>query len=437
MVFEDMQWADASLLDFIDYLLEWSRSSPLFVFTLARPELHERRPAWGAASRNFTSLYLEPLPATAMDELLTGLVPGLPDELADKSSSVPRASRCTRSRPCGCCSTGARSCRTAPSTARRRRSTALEVPETLHALIAARLDGLGAEERRLLQDAAVLGKTFTTRRWQRCSAWPRRSSSRCSARSSARRCSASRPIPAPPSTASTASSRTWSATSPTRRSPRTAASGTSRRPSTSRPRFDDEEVVEVLASHYLDAYEPAPDADDATEIRAAGGEMLARAGERAASLARRAEGAALLRAGRRARGRCRGVCGSPGPGGPDGMAAREERGARALFDQARTTLRGAGRFSRLRRVSALLAEIDFREGHPAEAVARLEKALATLAGDEPGEDLATIAGELGRFLSSTGRSRKRLRISNGRSSLPRRSTWPRCSQQALTSKAML
>ena len=48
LVFEDMQWADASLLDFIEYLLEWSRSSPIFVVTLARPELLERRPTWGA-----------------------------------------------------------------------------------------------------------------------------------------------------------------------------------------------------------------------------------------------------------------------------------------------------------------------------------------------------------------------------------------------------
>ena len=82
LVFEDMQWADASLLDFIEYLLEWSRSSPLFVVTLARPELQERRPTWGAASRNFTSIYLEPLSGDAMQELLDGLVPGLPDEPA-------------------------------------------------------------------------------------------------------------------------------------------------------------------------------------------------------------------------------------------------------------------------------------------------------------------------------------------------------------------
>ena len=61
LLFEDMQWADASLLDFVEYLLDWSRSSPIFVITLARPELLERRPTWGAGQRSFTSLYLEPL----------------------------------------------------------------------------------------------------------------------------------------------------------------------------------------------------------------------------------------------------------------------------------------------------------------------------------------------------------------------------------------
>src|SRR5204863_6930973 len=81
LVFEDMQWADESLLDFVEYLLEWSRNHPLFVLTLARPELAERRPTWGAGHRNFTSLYLEPLSEQAMGELLTGLVPGLPAPL--------------------------------------------------------------------------------------------------------------------------------------------------------------------------------------------------------------------------------------------------------------------------------------------------------------------------------------------------------------------
>ena len=84
LVFEDMQWADESLLDFVEYLLDWSRSHRLFVVTLARPELLERRPTWGAGQRNFTSIFLEPLPRPAMEELLGGLVPGLPEELRDR-----------------------------------------------------------------------------------------------------------------------------------------------------------------------------------------------------------------------------------------------------------------------------------------------------------------------------------------------------------------
>ena len=55
LVFEDMQWADASLLDFVEYLLEWSRSHPLYVVTLARPELLEQRPTWGAGQRARTT----------------------------------------------------------------------------------------------------------------------------------------------------------------------------------------------------------------------------------------------------------------------------------------------------------------------------------------------------------------------------------------------
>ena len=161
LAFEDMQWADGSLLDFVEYLLEWSRNHPLYVITLARPELLERRPGWGAGHRNFTSLYLEPLSETAMGELLDGLVPGLPHTLREqilaRAEGVPLyAVETVRMlldrgalvqegsvyRPLG-------------------EISSLEVPETLHALIAARLDGLTPQERRVLQDGAVLGKTFT------------------------------------------------------------------------------------------------------------------------------------------------------------------------------------------------------------------------------------------------------------------------------------
>ena len=93
LAFEDMQWADESLLDFVEYLLEWSRNSPLYVITLARPELLERRPTWGAGHRNFSSLYLEPLSPEAMEELLDGLVPGLPadarEQILARAEGVP------------------------------------------------------------------------------------------------------------------------------------------------------------------------------------------------------------------------------------------------------------------------------------------------------------------------------------------------------------
>src|SRR5205085_3450992 len=74
LAFEDLQWADSGLLDFVDYLLEWSAEYPIFVLTLARPELNERRPMWQPL--NLASLRTEDIA-----RMLEGLAPGLPDEL--------------------------------------------------------------------------------------------------------------------------------------------------------------------------------------------------------------------------------------------------------------------------------------------------------------------------------------------------------------------
>jgi len=161
LVFEDMQWADPSLLDFIEYLLEWSKNHAIFVLVLARPELMDRRPSWGAGMRNATSMYLEPLGPGTMDRLLSELVPGLPDDgrakVLERAEGVPlyavETVRMLLDR--GLLVQEGSSYRPTGDI------DSLEVPETLHALIAARLDGLMAEERRLVQDAAVLGKTFT------------------------------------------------------------------------------------------------------------------------------------------------------------------------------------------------------------------------------------------------------------------------------------
>src|SRR5207248_1463909 len=67
LLFEDIQWADGALLEFVEYLLEWSRHRPLFVLALSRPELTDRRPDWGGTARGMTVLTLDPL---AREEML-------------------------------------------------------------------------------------------------------------------------------------------------------------------------------------------------------------------------------------------------------------------------------------------------------------------------------------------------------------------------------
>ncbi|MEO6349302.1 MAG: adenylate/guanylate cyclase domain-containing protein [Candidatus Limnocylindrales bacterium] len=161
LVFEDLHFADQGLVDFIDHVLEWSRSSLITIVTLARPELLDKRPNWGAGKRSFTSIYLEPLTAGQMRELLRGLVPGLPElavaKIVGRADGIPLYAvetvrmlladgRLTQEngvyQPTGDLDD-------------------IAVPETLTALIAARLDGLDAADRSLIADAAVLGQSFT------------------------------------------------------------------------------------------------------------------------------------------------------------------------------------------------------------------------------------------------------------------------------------
>jgi class 3 adenylate cyclase/tetratricopeptide (TPR) repeat protein len=161
LVFEDLQWADAGLIDFVESILEWSRSFPILVVTLSRPELMDLRPTWGAGQRNFTSLHLEPLSATSMRELLNGFVEGLPGEVADKvlerAEGVPLYAVET-----------IRMLVDRGVLVQRDENYVVEgtlelteIPETLHALIASRLDALAPHQRALIQDAGVVGSTFS------------------------------------------------------------------------------------------------------------------------------------------------------------------------------------------------------------------------------------------------------------------------------------
>ncbi|MGE5461149.1 MAG: adenylate/guanylate cyclase domain-containing protein, partial [Solirubrobacterales bacterium] len=161
MVFEDLQWADPGLLDFIESLLEWTRNRPILMITLARPELADRRADWGTGQRAFTSVRLEPLPDEAVERMVRGFVKGLPDEgvqrIVTRSEGVPlytvETVRMLADR--GVLELREDAYEVVGDVG------ALEIPETLHALIAARLDALAPEERSLVQDGAVLGTSFT------------------------------------------------------------------------------------------------------------------------------------------------------------------------------------------------------------------------------------------------------------------------------------
>ncbi len=103
LVFEDLQWADSGLLDFIDHLLDWAAATRCYVVTLARPELLERRPDWGAGRRNFVALALRAAPRAgdARAARRAGAGPAGVRRRA-RSSRAPAACRCTRSRRCAC-----------------------------------------------------------------------------------------------------------------------------------------------------------------------------------------------------------------------------------------------------------------------------------------------------------------------------------------------
>lgn len=162
LVFEDLQWADPALLDFVEHLATWMRRHPTLVVTVARPELLDQRPSWGAGVGRFTTMQLDRLPDAAMRRLLAQRAPELGGDVLDHivrhAGGVPLYAVEV-----------ARSLADTAGTPRERRSIrriaeaqpdALAVPDSLHGLIAARIDALPAAERRLLLSAAVLGRRF-------------------------------------------------------------------------------------------------------------------------------------------------------------------------------------------------------------------------------------------------------------------------------------
>jgi class 3 adenylate cyclase/predicted ATPase len=163
LLFEDLQWADGGQLDFIDHLMEWAKGVPLLVVTLARPDLLERRPGWGTSARSFNTIGLEPLTDANMRELLTGLVPEMPPNAAEQVMARAEGMPLYAVETVRMLVADGRLLSNDDGTFRPAGDLGeLAMPDSLRALVASRLDALDETDRSLLQDAAVLGKTFAS-----------------------------------------------------------------------------------------------------------------------------------------------------------------------------------------------------------------------------------------------------------------------------------
>jgi class 3 adenylate cyclase/tetratricopeptide (TPR) repeat protein len=405
LVFEDMQWADPPLLAYIEYLLEWSRNHRILVVALARPELAERHAHWTSGLRNATTLALEPLSRGAMESLLEGFVPGLPsqvsEQILDRSEGVPLYAVETvrmlldrglveqvdgEYRPTGTIA-------------------ALDVPETLQALIAARLDGLSGDERGLLQDASILGKTFTTGALAAVSGQTEPDLQHLLTGLVRKEVLSLQSDPRAPERGQYGFLQDLLR--------QVAYETLPRRERKSRhlgaaeyleQRVDQDEVAEIVASHYLTALELDRDAADATSIRSKAESTLVQAGDRAEALAasenaqRYFEQALELsdsplrqaelheRAGRMAY-----------------MGARTAE-ARTHFEQAIASYGVLGLTHPAARVGARLGTLTWeQEGDVDRAVAEMEKSFSALEHEEHDADLATFAATLARLLYFRGR----------------------------------
>jgi class 3 adenylate cyclase/tetratricopeptide (TPR) repeat protein len=395
LAFEDMQWADASLLDFVEYLLEWSRNHPIFVVTLARPELLERRSTWGAGHRNFTSIYLEPLSESAMEQLLAGLVPGLPSSLRDqilaRAEGVPlyavETVRMLLDR--GLLVEDGSSYRVAGEI------ESLEVPETLHALVAARLDGLSPDERRLLQDASVLGKTFAPDALAALAGLERARLDELLTMLVRREVLGLQSDPRSPEQGQYGFLQDLlrhvayeTLPKRERREKHLAAADLLS------SALAEDEIGEVVAAHLVDAYRLDPDAADAGALRARACAALLRAGERAASVGASVEGLRYFEQAAELSGEPADEAPALFRAGEMALAAGEPERAASLLDRSGAFYEATGDTHAAARAASLQARAEQRLGRLDDAITRMEGAYAVIGEDTPDADLAFLLSRL-------------------------------------------
>ena len=162
VVLDDIHWADPTFLDLIEHVAKFSRDFPILLVGVARPELLEKRPAWSSEKLEATVISLDPLSDADCRELIANLLDGapLPPEAEARIAGAAEGNPLFAEEFVAMLVEDSLLTREGDSWAAASKLTELPVPSTIHALLAARLDGLPADERSILMIAAVEGTTF-------------------------------------------------------------------------------------------------------------------------------------------------------------------------------------------------------------------------------------------------------------------------------------
>ncbi|MDH4178044.1 MAG: AAA family ATPase, partial [Thermoleophilia bacterium] len=148
VVLDDIQWAEAVFLDLIEHVADWSRDAPIFLLCMARPELLEERSGWGGGKLNAATILLEPLSAGDCELLV--------DELPGGATLAPDV----RSRILAAADGNPLFIEEMLAMVAENGEAEIVVPPTIQALLQARLDRLGAEERDVIGCGSVEGQVF-------------------------------------------------------------------------------------------------------------------------------------------------------------------------------------------------------------------------------------------------------------------------------------
>jgi class 3 adenylate cyclase/tetratricopeptide (TPR) repeat protein len=409
LVFEDMQWADQGLLEFVEQLLDWSTQVPIFMVVLARTELAARREGWPAGRRGATTVHLEPLDEGAMRVLLSEVVDGLPaeavDRIVDRAQGIPLYA-----------------IETIRALVDRERLQAkggrlvasgdlgeLEVPASLNALLASRLDALDAAERELVRAVAVFGGSFTREAAAALADLDEAGIDAALVGLVRKQVLVIRAEPLSPDRGQYAFAqgmlRTVAYEMLPRRERKQRHLAAAEHLTETFPN-QGEEVAEVIATHYLDAYRAAGEDPDAAELRVRTLDALRRSARRAASVgapevAQRAYEEASEIAEEPDRPLLHQAAGEMAV-----VAGRVEESIRLL----ETAAEGFGRAGqeRERALTAYhIAVALHRLGRPADAAERVTAALALLGPqDVMDPDVGRLNAMLGRMLVFAGENER-------------------------------